>query len=282
MKTLCAAGIGMVAATTVAFAADLPSRRAPPVYVAPVVTGYSWTGVEFGLTSSYAFPNGQRTNTVAFGGAAAQPNVSLNKSGTDDVGGGIGFNYQFTRGTGIVVGGMVDVDYFNLHATADIASPPGQANYQERLGYLGTANGRLGYAFDRFLVYGTGGFAFAGLHTSANFFSPQYLGTTNSTKTGYDVGGGIEYAIPTDSILNYLSVEKILGIDKKLGLDIFDGTVRAEYIHYDLGTQGVAVNPVANGAGGYVSTFRTQGNLVRVGLGYKFGGLPDAPVVARY
>ena len=95
------------------------------------------------------------------------------------------------------------------------------------------------------------------------------------------MGGGIEYAIPANSVLNYLSVEKLLGIDKKLGLDIFDGTIRAEYVHYDLGTETYAATPIGGAAGAYTISSRTQGNLIRVGLGYKFGGA-TAPVVARY
>ena len=284
IKQSCMAGLGLAVATT-AFAADLPSRRVPPAFVAPVPIGYSWTGIEFGLNTSLALPSGQTVTTTPVGGATPQPSpISLNKGGINDIGGGIGANYQFTRGTGVVVGGFVNVDYFNLHAYEDIFTPVGKINDQERTAYLGTANGRLGYAFDRLLVYATGGLAFGGIHTSTNVVigGPAYFGTFNSTRTGYNVGGGVEYAIPTDSILNYLSVEKLLGIDKKLGLDAFDGTIRAEYVHYDLGTDTVAVNSVAVGApGSYVSTFKTQGNLIRVGLGYKFGGTP-APVVARY
>ena len=279
-------GVALAMATTAALAADLPSRRAPPVFAAPPVAAFSWTGLEFGLTTSYTFPSGQSVFTTPLGGAIPQPFVSLNKSGFDNVGGGIGYNYQFTPGTGFVVGGIVDVSYFNLHAYEDVFPDAGKFNAQQRLAYLGTANGRLGYAYDHFLFYATGGFAFGGVHSSVNIYNaigaPAYAGTyNNDTKTGYDVGGGVEYAIPTDSFLNYLSVEKILGIDKKLGLDAFQGTIRAEYIHYDLGRETVLGNPIGGAAGSYVSTFRTQGNLVRVGLGYKFGATP-APVVARY
>ena len=124
--------------------------------------------------------------------------------------------------------------------TKTSSRPRAKLTTRNVLGYLGTANGRIGYAFDRVLVYATGGLAFGEVHSSVNINGgPAYAGTYNNTKTGYDVGGGLEYAIPTDSFLNYLSVEKILGIDKKLGLDAFDGTIRAEYIHYDLGTETV-------------------------------------------
>lgn len=290
IKKYSLAGLGVVFATTAVLAADLPSRRAPPVYVPPVVAlPYSWTGLEFGLTTSYAIPNGQSVGITPFGGAIGQPSgISLNKSGSDDVGAGVSANYQFTPGRGIVVGAMADVAYFNLHAYRDVYAGTGVSNFQERLAYLGTANGRIGYAFDRLLIYGVGGLAYGDVHNSAYFYSgaaPAYYGSASQLKTGWDVGGGVEYAIPADSILNKLSVEKLLGLDKKLGLDIFEGTIRAEYVHYDLGTQSVAINSFGVAPGAYVGRFRTEGNLIRVGLGYKFngfGGGASAPVVARY
>ena len=282
-------GLGLALATTATLGADLPNRRAPPVYVPPIAVPYSWTGVEFGLNTSVALPSGQSVATTPFGGAIPQPSpISLNKNRLNEIGGGIGYNYQARPGTGLVFGAFVNVDYFNLHAYEDIFPDAGKFNAQQRLAYLGTANGRLGYAFDRFLIFATGGFAFGEVHTSINIYNaigaPAYFGTyTGSTlRTGYNVGGGIEYAIPTDSILNKLSVERLLGIDKYIGLDKSDGTIRAEYVHYDLGTETVGVNPIGGAAGGYTSRFRTQGNLIRVGLGYKFGGASAAPVVARY
>ncbi len=284
----CLAGLGVVFATTASFAADLPSRRAPPVYVPPLAVPFSWTGLEFGLTTSFTFPSGQSVVTTPQGGAIAQPSpISLNKSSFDEVGGGVAYNYQLKPGSGLVLGVAADVNYFNLHAYEDIFPDAGKFNAQQRLAYLGTANGRLGYAFDHFLIYALGGFAFGEVHSSVNIYNaigaPAYGGTFtgNTLRPGYDVGGGIEYAIPANSFLNYLSVEKLLGFDKKLGLDAFQGTIRAEFVHYDLGTETVGVNPIGGAVGSYVSRFRTQGNLVRVGLGYKFGGAP-APVVARY
>lgn len=279
---------GVAVTTTAALAADLPSRRAPPVYVPPppLAIPYSWTGLEFGLTTSAAIPNGQSVTTTPVGGAVAQPSpISLNKGGFDNVGGGVAANYQLHPGSGVVFGAAADVNYFNLHAYEDIFTPAGKANYQERLAYLGTANGRLGYAFNRLLIYAVGGYAWGNVHVSENLYAPAYFGTSSHPfKSGYDVGGGVEYAIPADSILNKLSVEKLLGIDKKLGLDIFEGTIRAEYVHYDLGTETVGVAGIGGAPGGYVARFRTEGNLVRVGLGYKFNGLSGtpAPVVARY
>ncbi len=282
IKKVLMASTSVVLVTTGAMAADLPSRRAPPVFVAPVGLPYSWTGLDFGLTTSVAFPRGQSVVSTPFGGAAATVSpISLNKGGLNDIGGQFGGNYQFT-GTGIVIGAMAEVDYFNLHAYEDIFVGPGtKVNFQERLSYLGTANGRLGYAFDRVLVYATGGLAFGDVHTAATI--PGYFGTASTLRAGYDVGGGVEYAIPSNSFLNNLSVERLLGLDKKLGINLGDGTIHAEYIHYDLRTQTATINATPTGGpGGYNSRFRVEGDLIRVGLGYKIGSTAATPVVARY
>ncbi len=289
IKKFVLATAGVALATAAASAADLPSRRAPPVYVPPpIVTPFSWTGLDFGLTTSYSFSGGKSATITPVNGVFGQPSsVNTSKSGFDTVGGGVGYNYQFKPGSGVVVGGFVDVNDLNLRkydGTGELGGIGG--NVQERIGYLGTANGHVGYAFDRILVYGLGGYTFAGLHTSAVLYSfgnpAPYSGTNNSNKSGYDYGGGVEYAIPANSFLNYLSVEKLLGIDKKLGLDIFSPTLRAEFVHYDLGTRTVVATGGDAVGGAYVTRFRTQGNVIKFGLGYIFGGTPAAPVVARY
>ena len=115
---------------------------------------------------------------------------------------------------------------------------------------------RLGYAFDRTLVYATGGLAYGEMKSSANFFGPlpgnalQFTGTKNNTAFGYTIGAGVEYAF-TNNI-----------------------TAKGEYLYYDLGksTANVAVIPGSGGGGtGYNSRFKNGGHLVRVGLNYKFG-----------
>ena len=60
-------------------------------------------------------------------------------------------------------------------------------------------------------------------------------------------------------------------------------TVKAEFIHYDLGTNNVLVGATAGTGNSFNAAVHAQGNLVRAGVNYKFdfGGAP-APVVARY
>ena len=110
IKTFLLASAALGLATAAASAADLPSRVAPPVYApTPVITPYNWSGLEFGLTTSYSFRGNKNVQTTPFGGTFGEPSyVSLSKSGFDTVGGGVAYNYQFKPGNGIVVGGAPD------------------------------------------------------------------------------------------------------------------------------------------------------------------------------
>jgi outer membrane immunogenic protein len=80
----------------------------------------------------------------------------------------------------------------------------GTATVTRRLDYFGTARGRLGFAFDRALIYATGGLAVGGtnLTYSGRIGFPVaptiFLAGTSSVakaKIGYTLGGGVEYAV---------------------------------------------------------------------------------------
>ena len=70
--------------------------------------------------------------------------------------------------------------------------------------WLGTVRGRIGYAFDRFMPYVTGGAAFGDLKAST-----PGSGSIGSDQTGWTVGGGIEYALSNKWTikLDYLHVD---------------------------------------------------------------------------
>ncbi len=163
-----------------------------------------------------------------------------------------------------------------MRANANFLSAMGDpSTFRSRLDYLGTVRGRVGYALDRFLIYGTGGFAYGGVNSSVAFFSNApgnalaYAGRSNRMETGYAVGGGMEYALPTDTFINVLNSSAV--------------TIKAEYLYYDLGSRAVRVDAtgLATANGSYTSRFKTEGHIVRAGLNFKFGS-PIVPVVARY
>src|SRR4051794_3405524 len=220
------AAISGLAIMSGASAADLSARvvPAPVVAVAPVFT---WTGFYAGLNAGWGVSNSHRqflpSNTLFIrdvpGGALLPIEAEGAEVGGDEqgrsrtggdrdgfVGGGqIGYNYQFTPGSGFVVGVEADLQYarlrpnrrdafssfvplgfgvgpfgnaFTVEETEDAAPgfgieavQPGAtgnvilfhngfADRDRRHDSFGSVRGRIGYAFDRVLFYGTGGLAY--------------------------------------------------------------------------------------------------------------------------
>jgi outer membrane immunogenic protein len=259
----------MSAFGTAAMAADLPSRAAPPVYVPPPPI-FTWTGYYIGVTAGYAFDGDHSFNNPGFFGA---PGYVRDRASGFTGGGEIGYNYQFANtsyfgGTGgVVVGIEADAAYVGPGSDTVFAGPGTIASFHSRTEFVGTVRGRLGYGFNNFLVYGTGGFAYGGVDDSIGIVGPAtFAGNRSTLRTGYAYGGGVAYALPTTSFVNFLHSSAV--------------TLKAEFIHYDLGSTGM---PVIGAGTAFVSQIKTQGNLVRAGIDYKidFSGAP-APIVAKY
>lgn len=292
LKAATFAGLIAVAGAGGTLAADLPSRAAPPIYAAPPV--FTWTGFTVGTLSGYAFSDNRSIRTVGNNdGTGGITNTQLNvaqgrrpasiTSRRDDFtsfGGGVGYDYQFGVGSGIVVGAAADATLMGIgrrrgYAGPPVAGAPDISSFRQELDYLGTVRGRIGYAFDRFLVYGTGGLAFGSVFERASFYrntdgALAYLGRYTGTETGYAYGGGVEYAIPVDSFLNKFSLLNYVPLFKTDAV-----TVKAEFLHYDLGSHSVLVSSqIAGGpTGSYTSRFNTQGDVIRGGFTYRFSGL---------
>jgi outer membrane immunogenic protein len=167
MKKILLSSVALIAFSAGAMAADLPSRRAPAPMVAAVPV-FTWTGFYVGVNAGYGWNDG---TSVTF------PNgLVVSTDGNDDggfVGGAqIGYNYQIGS---FVVGVEGDLQYADF---GDNRYNFGAAGIFEDGSddWFGTVRARAGVAFDRALVYATGGFAFA------------------DDRAGWTLGGGLEYA----------------------------------------------------------------------------------------
>lgn len=171
--------VAFAALAGTAFAADLPSRSAPPVYTPPAIPVFTWTGFYIGGQVGYEF--GKDYNSAA--------GYSTSSNGV--VGGAhIGYNYQFPA-SNFVIGLEGDVEGTTAHAY-NYFGIGGLDYYKEQI--QGSARGRIGYAVDRALFYATGGAAFGGVNNS--YYAPGFGSvSTSHTRVGYTVGGGVEYAI---------------------------------------------------------------------------------------
>jgi outer membrane immunogenic protein len=185
--------LGVAMMPGVGSAADLYTK-AP---MAPRPTYFSWTGFYVGDNVGYAFSANSGVDCTftgsspcAIGGA---PNVA--PSGWMA---GVQAGYNWQMSTNFLVGLEADFAAMAVRDTGNFATTdPNYAGAQatSKFDWLGTARGRAGYLVDqRTLIYATGGFAYARLEQS---YQDNSHGTTswNGVRTGWTVGGGLEYAI---------------------------------------------------------------------------------------
>lgn len=171
--TACAALVAAAVALP-AFAADLP-RKAAPYYVAP----FSWTGFYVGLNGGYGWAKSDWSSIITSG--SVSPKGWL-------LGGTLGYNMQ----TGVWVWGLEgDIDCSTIKgSTVGGTGVCGSGvGCETRNRWLATARGRVGYSFDRWLPYITGGAAFGDVKMTPNTGLSE-----TKTKIGWTLGAGVEYA----------------------------------------------------------------------------------------
>jgi outer membrane immunogenic protein len=265
-KLLLASVAGLALTGSAAFAADLPSRAPPPVYLPPVPI-FTWTGIYLGGQVGYAWGNNSGGTFVAGDGFGDIFTANFSGSPQGVIGGAhVGYNYQINQW---VFGIEGSVDGTSLSKTVvatgtDLFGATALVTAHSNSNIQGSIRGRLGVAWDRALLYATGGVAFAGFNSSITDTSgfltgiPGASASFSNTRVGWTVGGGIEYAITNN------------------------WSVRGEYRYSNFGN--VTNAPLAGVGLTAFSTSRRQlnENQVQVGFSYKFDTWAPAPVVARY
>jgi outer membrane immunogenic protein len=186
MKRILMAALATTAlASASALAADLPQRpeykAAPMMAPAPVAT---WTGCYIGGNIGGAFGNASATDNTT--------GASISGNGSGFAGGGqIGCDYEF--GGGFVIGARELLDYTSNNKSGTIGTGPlagTVVNFNNQ--WFDTLTGRLGYAVQpNWLLYFQGGAAWA--HTSTNFSGPLISGQVSNSRTGWTIGGGVEW-----------------------------------------------------------------------------------------
>ncbi len=112
-------------------------------------------------------------------------------------------DFDIDIGDGFVIGGQIG---YNWQWNYWLLGLEGDASFVDNSddnffvgaeqNFLASIRGRLGFAVDRFLVYGTGGAAWAGF--DVDFVDPVF-NDDEITTFGWVAGGGIEYAF-TDNV----------------------------------------------------------------------------------
>ena len=147
----------------VASAADLANTKSPPAYIPPPPL-FSWTGLYAGAQMGYMWGSGSAIGYGMYGAVG---------------GAHIGYNYQMNE---FVVGLEGDINGASYSGST--------AFFGTRENIDGSIRGRFGVAWDRALLYVTGGAAFAGID---NFYGLSNIEASHS-RVGWTLGGGIQYA----------------------------------------------------------------------------------------
>jgi outer membrane immunogenic protein len=224
-------------------AADLgvrPAYKAAPS-AAPVPI-FSWTGCYLGGHIG----GGWGRETVS--APALAPGVSVSGDTSGVLGGGqVGCNYQFASNWVIGIEGDGSAADVKGSITDTIFGITGTANAKTE--WLASVTGRIGWTWDRWLIYAKGGAAWAGDKYSAEIpiFSEHLEGS--ETRSGWTVGGGVEWAFWNN------------------------WSAKAEYAFYDFGTRGVSLVGTFAGIPEVVPGIQVKQTIsaAKFGINYRFG-----------
>jgi outer membrane immunogenic protein len=254
MRVFCAAAVFACATAGAASAADFTSLDAPPVF--------TWSGFYGGETGGYTFLDKTAKRPDGFWSAAMNAagsafSVANGGSQPHNVfgGGQVGFNYQVAN---LVFGIEGDLSYTGLDTVDGLAgsSSGGSLAFTSDVSshWLSTMRGRVGTAFDRLLIYTTGGVAVAQRNFTNGyvFQSPDgqdfSIGSASQTAAGLAIGAGLEYALTKN------------------------WTLKGEYLYANLGA-----GKSSFGDSGIPGTSYHQNDLdekvVRAAINYKFDWL---------
>lgn len=231
---------GPVALAHPVFAADLP------VKARALRTVYDWTGFYAGGHVGYG--------DAGFGpGTNAQPLQGgiLPHSATGFSGGyQLGYNRQLANR--VVLG--IEADATFTAPTDGPALDRQPAPFHTTIDYVGTVRGRVGYAFDRFMPYVTGGFAWGHTHISINDADGvTELFPVGRYQTGWTAGLGLEYAVSGN------------------------WTAKAEYEYVDLSRRTFDLSGFGLGS----VNVEPRIHLFKLGLNYQFGDTPWMPPAGK-
>lgn len=204
MKKVFLAGSALVAAMTLASAAQAADMMAAPAY--------DWTGFYVGVNAGGAWNNSSVKGDFYAQGVDLLKNRIDASDGAFTAGGMLGYNYQIDH---LVLGAEADFNYLGFndsdsqsnyiaHAGADVGIT-GKYSYQTD--WFGTIRGRLGFAVDNMLFYGTGGLAYGNVQADGKVkvtingdTYDTWQGSDDSTNWGWTAGAGMEYGIDNWSL----------------------------------------------------------------------------------
>jgi outer membrane immunogenic protein len=160
-------------ASSAAYAADAVETIPAAPEAVETVSAFTWSGPYIGLHGGYGWGEGDSL---------------LLPGGSDDFDGGrfgafVGYNWQFSNGFVAGIEGDVNYDWND--------STSGAVDFET--GFSGSVRGRVGYAFDRALLFAAGGWTATNVNVEGGGLDDD------DTLHGWTIGGGLDYAF-TDNV----------------------------------------------------------------------------------
>lgn len=226
-------------------AADLTYEPAP-VVEAPAA--FNWTGFYIGVhggaaVGDFKYPVSASLGDTNIGGELKQ-DASGGFGGVQ-----VGYNWQFNPNWVLGVEADIAASSYQGKISGNVGNNFGNINFEAgtEVEWFGTVRGRIGYAMDNVLLYGTGGLAYGDVKSSisGSLGGPGINESTSDTEYGWTIGGGLEY-----------------GITKNI-------TFKTEYLYVDLGSK--TLLDINSGEGQFVKIDAdTKFHTLKAGLNYKF------------
>jgi outer membrane immunogenic protein len=177
-KILLAAAV-LTGLSASAFAADMPSRKAP--VVAPVAAAPLWTGLYVGATAGYAFGKSSQRDTEMVADGSYKVKGGM-------IGGAVGYNWQIQN---YVYGLEADASFASIAGSSSICGMTAHL-CGTKSDALGTVRARGGFAIDNSLIYATGGLAVAQIKAYDAGFTSVAAQSGSAVRLGWTVGAGVE------------------------------------------------------------------------------------------
>jgi outer membrane immunogenic protein len=225
---LLASAAAILASSGMARAADAVVYEPAP----EVIPGFTWTGAYIGIQGGYGW-----TDLSDDGDTLFEDNLPDDDDSIDLDGGfaGVyaGYNYQWTNNLVLGIEGDINKAWMDEDID-DFGGEPAEFEVD----WFGSVRGRIGYAWDRTLLFATAGVAFA----SVDYNLVEFDVSDDENFVGWTVGVGVEHAF-TDNLL-----------------------ARAEYRYYDFGSETIGNPTFPSGVGEVELDMQT----ISIGLAYKF------------
>ncbi len=233
--------------TASAFAADL---GIPAAQRAPLVPPFTWTSCYAGVQAGGGWGKKDLTDSVGlFSQLTNYSSASVDITGYM-VGGQFGCDYQFSPTWVIGIEGAATGG--NISKTINFAVPsvPDTASFRATTDFLSSITGRLGYAFDRWMLYGKGGVALVGDRYHTDDVNGSYFMDATENRIGWTAGAGVEWAFTPD------------------------WSVKVEYDYYGFGTKSLLFTDAVSG-GNVPANIKQSIQVVLLGVNFHARSGPD-------